>query len=266
MKLPTRLLWQTIIQELLNAGLTFEEVKKSLIERYPDRRDLMMLVAELNFGVKGFCKTGQEFGFGYGNPGPTNFSIPNSEGPPGTGLGSLDPTNAASPSSSYTDHAQYRAKKRKEQSEQERRREERKNLVDRLAAFQPGESLTVGPEGVKPGDSLKKLIQNVEDRVRAIDRSFRATEKEHEIAPQWSEEEQKVTEKTIEKTPSTLTTPSTGIPKGMGTTITDVREVGKKMKDITDQGIKETKTLGDTTKKVQDNIETLNKSIQNLLK
>jgi len=248
------------------------------MKRHPDvykiyKKMLLNPTLELReaSSIKRFTKRAQGFGFGYNNPGQTNYSVPNSEGSPGTGLGQLDPTNPNTPSSSYTDKAMMRAKQRKEEEEARKRRELRKKVVnkivpDKTAATpaKPGEALVVGPEGTKPGETIEKLTRNIDDKVKTIDRSLRTTEKEHEMAGQWTAEEQSAEEAKVSNIPQ-KTDPSKPATPKPATPTTDTGKTEKDFKSTIDKGVKETKTLSDATKKVEDNVNSLNKALQTLL-
>ena len=255
-------MWKATIQDLIDNGMTLEEVKQSLLKRYPGRDDIVALIPQVTSTIKGFCKKGQDFGFGYNNPGPSNYNIPQSVGEPGGGLGQIDPTSATTPSSSYTDRVRYRLKLEKEKQEQEKRREKRKEVVDKMAATKPGESLT-NPEGVKPGETLEGLVENMKGKIENISRTFRTEEKTHEISPQWTEKEQRAQEVGMGPTPT-----STSIPQAPTKALEDVSkttdQVSKKVKDTVDKSQSEAKKLNETTKQVQDSIDKLNKSLQNL--
>ena len=211
-------LWQATIEEMFESGMTAQEIKDSLREMYPEIPELMAYVDDVMFKigrVKGFIKKAQGFGFGYYNPGQTNYSVPNSEGSPGTGLGQLDPTNPSTPTSGYTDKAMMLNQQRKEEEEAKKRRELRKKLVEKMTdkkaavPSKPGQALVVGPAGTKPGASIEQLTKNIDDKVKTIDRSLRTTEKEHEMAGQWTAEEQTAEESKV-TTPTTPTAPKPG--------------------------------------------------------
>jgi len=226
--------------------------------------------------IKRFTKRAQGFGFGYNNPGQTNFSVPNSEGAPGTDTGKLNSSNPSTPTSSYTDRAMMRDKQRKEEKDQQKRRELRKKLVNKMvpdkkaaAPAKPGEALVIGPAGTKPGETIEKLTKNIDDKVKTIDRSLRTTEKEHEMAGQWSSKEQTSQEQGMGAKSPTTTIPKTTTPTTTPTTPTAPKDTTEKIKNDTkkmvDDGIKQTKTLSDATKKTENDIKELSQSVKNLL-
>jgi len=272
LKIASRTWWKAVIRDMLQ-HIPPVELKTALKERYPQLAEqlvpLVDEVASKQANIKGFCKKAQDFGFGYGNTGQTNFSVPNSEGAPGPGFGQLDPSNPSTPSSSYTDFAKFRLKKKKEQIEEDERREKRKEIVNKLAA-KPGEFLEADPEGMKPGETLEEIKR----RVDTMNRTMRSTEKEHEITPQWSSKEQTTQEEAMGQQPGAAIPVGPGVrapkpqvemPKGVGDASKAMDDVRKKMKTTTDEGIKETKTLSDETKKMKNNVDMLNTSIKQLL-
>ena len=272
LKTASRTWWKAVIRDMLQ-HISPVELKAALKESYPQLvEQLIPLVDEVALrraNLKGFCKKAQDFGFGYGNTGQTNFSVPNSEGAPGPGFGQLDPSNPSTPSSSYTDFAKFRLKKKKEQTEDDKRREKRQEIVNKLAA-KPGEFLEADPVGTKPGETLEEIKK----RVDTMNRTMRSTEKEHEIAPQWSSEEQTTQEEAMGQQPGAAIPVGPGVrapkpqvetPKGVGDASKAMDDVRKKMKTTTDEGIKETKTLSDETKKMKNNVDMLNTSIKQLL-
>lgn len=163
--------WKAIVQDMLEAGLTPEEIQQSFYAHYPDNKPLHdtinNLLTRLYAKVKGFCKRAQ--GVDPGGGFQSNFSVPNSEGEIGPGT-NIDATDEHAMSGSYTDHARHRLhmKKQKEEEELKQKRKKRKELLDRLGT-KPGEFLR-GKKPEIPGteDALwwGKLQQDIKNKKR----------------------------------------------------------------------------------------------------
>ena len=122
-------MWGAIIDDMRSSGMPDAEIKESLQRRYPERNDLVEMLTTniaLPASIKGFCKKGQDFGFGMGNEYQSNFSIPNSEGETGSGTGTdIDGFEPAG--SSYTDRLRMR-KQLKDDEKKKELKEQRKEL------------------------------------------------------------------------------------------------------------------------------------------
>lgn len=260
-----KVIWKSIIQDLLDSGLSVDEIKQTLAQQYPNRSDIAMLVNELKVAnVKAFTKKAQEFGFGYGNPGPSNFNVPNPQGGPGTDVPIDNTPSSSTPGSSYTDKIRMRQEQKRVQEEEERRKKIREKLLSKLSAVKPGDFI-VGktPETVAPGELIKK-IDNVHKHVKTLDETSHATQDAHE-APQEPTMNELVDNKPGQPklpTPSTPT-PGTAIPTQKPVKPPDagkIRETQKVVQD-TQKGVE---TLNKATEDAQKNIDNLTQSITNL--
>lgn len=260
-------MWKSIIQDMLDGGMSPDEVKLSLRQRYPDNPDLEGLVGEmLTPRVASFCKKGQDFGFGYGNPGPTNYSVPNSEGDVGTGVG-VDPTALSTPSSSYTDRLERLNNMERQEENRKEREKRRKKLLDKLTskkAAVPGESLT-GPsrDRVDPGELLRNMTKDIED----IEKTLDIDQKIHEPPTQQTEErleqEQKV------KKELTPPRPDVGIDltktdRQVKDTSENVEKLRKDIEDTTETSKEQAEELGRVTENVDRKVKQLTRSLENL--
>lgn len=243
-------MWKATIQDMLDEGVSPEEIRMSFREQYPEIPELMALVDELSgrivpgSRVRSFCKTAQETV--YNDMGlQSNFSVPNSDGSVGAATPIAD-DSISGPEGSYKDHVIDRVKQRKEREEEKKRRERRKVMLDKIA-IQPGEALRgKTPKGVpKPGEGIPaESTQKVEKEIGDLGSKI---------------ENQQVEQK---KTPVPTAPKAPGKP---APTTTPGKTPEQKSKDTAKQK-KETEELGKTTEQVSKSVDKLDKSLKDLLK
>jgi hypothetical protein len=239
-------MWRGIIQDMLE-HMSPEATANSLRKRYPNHPHLLQMVQEMSptrsdttTTILGFCKKAQMgAGFGYGNEGQTNFSVPNSEGEVGSG-NPVDNTSSNTPSSSYTDRLLSRIKVRREEEEEQKRRKKRKELLKELdAQTEPGSLLkkkktapTSTTPAPTPDPSVAKEWENVETEMED-------TTKQTQTTTQESNKFKKKTEETTEK----------------------LEDQGDQMKDTADDA----EDLADASEKASESAEKLRKSLESLV-
>lgn len=181
------------------------------------------------------------YGFGYGNDGQTNFSVPNSEGESGDG-NPVDNTGDATPSSSYTDHIQSRIKVRREQEEEQARRKKRKLLLDKLKNAQ-----------VEPGSLLKK-------KKNAPATQTSAPAPAPGAANQWEEVGSEMANTTEQ------TTDTERVTNKYKKTTKDTTDQLKDQSDQVAENTDQSEDLADATDKVTDSANKLRKSLEDLVR
>lgn len=241
-------LWRGIIQDMLE-HMSPEEVTSSLSQRYPEHPRLLQLVQELaparsdtSTTVLGFCKKAQMgSGFGYGNEGQTNFSVPNSEGEQGDG-NPVDNTSDSTPSSSYTDRLKNRVKVRREEEEEEERQEKRRELLKKLRKGQ-----------TEPGSLLK-------NKKNAPTQQTGTPSPAPESAEQWSEVGTEM-EETTNKSKDTEQQ-SDKVKKVTKEVADELKNQADEAKDTTD----DLDEYSDSVEKATDTSEDLRKSLEDLVR
>lgn len=233
-----------------------EKERYSIIKRIDQRRaqgrsaeDLSAMIQEIDGdvadlrkeqGLKSLCRRAQMgSGFGYGNEGQSNFSIPNSEGEAGSG-NPVDNTSEATPGSGYTDRLKSRMNTRREEEEEQERRKKRRKLLKELGAQ------------TAPGSLLK-------NKTKAPAQNTQTPAPAPEAAEQWQDVETNMEDATDQ---SKDTEKESDKFKKTTKDVTDeLKDQGDEMKDSTD----DTEEFGEAAKKTTDSVQKLQKSLEDLV-